>query len=254
MRDVDADSRLSQIATLWTVVQKAHQGVQAVRAGAQERLLQRYSFAIHRYLLGATRGADAADDLFQEFAVRFLRGDFQNADPDKGRFRQYLKTALYRLVVDFHRRQNRAPRTMEGHAVEPAATDERVSDLEFTDAWRRELLDAAWERLRQFERESGQPLYTVLRFRTDHPEVRSPQMVERLAPSLGSHVDADWIRKRLHLARNRFADFLLDQVAQSLAEPTSDAIAAELVELELLEYCKPALERWESAGDMGSHI
>lgn len=239
----EVDSRLSQIATLWTVVQRAHQGQELARSSAQELLLRRYSLAIHRYLIGATRNVETADELFQEFAMRFLRGDFQNADPGKGKFRQYLKTALFRLVVDHQRRTSRTPLTLEAKGAEPSQTDERVSEQEFTSAWRQELLDAAWEKLRRHEADTGQPLYTVLRFRTDHPDVRSPQMVERLAPTLGTSIDAGWIRKQLHLARNKFADFLLEQVAQSLANPTSAELAEELIELQLFEYCKPALER-----------
>ena len=39
--------------------------------------------AAYRYLLGAVHDPDAADDLCQDFAVRFLRGDFRRADPGR---------------------------------------------------------------------------------------------------------------------------------------------------------------------------
>ena len=63
-------------------------------------LVLRYGGAVHRYLLASLRDVDAADELAQEFALRFLRGDFKNADPGKGRFRDFLKRAVYRLMVD----------------------------------------------------------------------------------------------------------------------------------------------------------
>ena len=47
----------------------------------------------------------------------------------------------------------------------------------------------------------------------------------------------------LHRSRDAFADLLLDEVINSLADGSLDAAEQELIELDLLEYCKPALER-----------
>ncbi len=47
----------------------------------------------------------------------------------------------------------------------------------------------------------------------------------------------------LHRAREKFADMLLDEVIQSLDNPNRETLENELIELGLLEYCKPALER-----------
>src|SRR5262245_61954396 len=97
--------RLSRISTLWTLVNQAHRGAPDVVGSAQQRLLEHYGGAVHRYLLGGLRDPEAADELFQEFAVRFLRGDFQNADRGRGRFRDYVKTSLFHLVADYQRRR-----------------------------------------------------------------------------------------------------------------------------------------------------
>ena len=103
------NQHLSQISTVWTVLHQANAGPTSARdAGeAQTRLLQRYGAAIYRYLLAAVRDRDAADELFQEFALRFVRGDFSRADESRGRFRDFLKTALFHLVVDAQRRSRR---------------------------------------------------------------------------------------------------------------------------------------------------
>jgi hypothetical protein len=47
------------------------------------------------------------------------------------------------------------------------------------------------------------------------------------------------------LARSRvkFAELLLDEVATSLERPTHEELAAELRELDLLKYCRSALDR-----------
>ncbi len=70
------EEHLSHIATLWTVVARAHQGADDEAALARARLIEQYGPAIHRYLLGAVRNNDLADELFQEFALRLVRGDF----------------------------------------------------------------------------------------------------------------------------------------------------------------------------------
>jgi RNA polymerase sigma-70 factor (ECF subfamily) len=101
----DQPSRLSGIETLWSVVRRAHGDTTVVVRPAQEQLLARYGGAVQRYLRACLRGEDAAAEVFQEFALRFVRGDFRHADPARGRFRDFVKTALRHLVVDYHRAQ-----------------------------------------------------------------------------------------------------------------------------------------------------
>ena len=98
---------LSRISTLWTLVAHAKDGPMGAVAAAQQALLQRYNRAVHRYFLGALGNREAADDLAQEFALRFLRGDCRGADPERGRFRDFLKGVLSHLVADFCRRRGR---------------------------------------------------------------------------------------------------------------------------------------------------
>ena len=50
------------------------------------------------------------------------------------------------------------------------------------------------------------------------------------------------VRKSLQRAQAKFADLLLDQVAESLDDPAAD-LEAELRELDLLQYCRTALGR-----------
>ena len=92
MNSAELSQRLSRINTLWTMVFQAHGADRDAVQQAQCVLLERYRGAIYRYLVGALRDADAAEELAQEFALRFVRGDFRRANPEKGRFRSYLKT------------------------------------------------------------------------------------------------------------------------------------------------------------------
>jgi len=91
-------SCLSRIATQWTVLRDAHGVAEDEVQAAQTALFERYQRAIYGYLVTSLRSHDAADEVFQEFALKFLRGGFRRADPSRGRFRDYLKTALIRMM------------------------------------------------------------------------------------------------------------------------------------------------------------
>jgi DNA-directed RNA polymerase specialized sigma24 family protein len=237
--------RLSDLETQWTLVCQAHQGSENDMQRARQRLLERYGGVVQRYLAGAIRDQEAADELAQEFALRFLRGDFHAARPERGRFRQYLKTALFHLVIQYRRQQHKQPLPLGSELPEPAAVDSAggTAEEDFLRSWRDELLARTWEALRAVEEDKGQPWYTVLRFRADHPELSSGQMAGQLGTRLGKPPGAAAMRQLLHRARERFADLLLDQIAHSLDRPNADEIEAELIELNLYSYCQPALKR-----------
>ena len=129
--------RLSQIATPWEDLDQAHAGTLPALDAARRRLLLRYSPAVYSYLIGAVRDPDIADDLFQEFALRLMRGAFRRVDPHRGRFRDFLKTALSHLVTDHYRRQGRGPRQYHGRP-DPAADRSPLAEAEerFAEEWR----------------------------------------------------------------------------------------------------------------------
>jgi RNA polymerase sigma-70 factor (ECF subfamily) len=239
------DEHLSQIETMWTAIRQAHGGEGASVGAAQERLLHRYSLAVHRYLRGALRDADAADEVFQEFTLRFVRGDFKRADPQKGKFRRFVKTALYHLVIDHQRRRRAQPLSLTPGVPEPVAEPESLAESEarFVASWRAELVRRASEALAEFDRQKGQQLCTVLRLRADNPGLRSAELAERLSADLGQEVTDGWVRKRLHQAREKLADLLLDEVARSIESSSIDELEEEVIELGLLEHCRAALNR-----------
>src|ERR1700730_60584 len=97
--------RLSRISTLWSLVCQAHEGPAEAANSARQQLLERYGDAIRRYLRKLLRDADAADEVFQEFALQLVRGDLRGADPQRGRFRQFVKGTLFHLVADYRKRR-----------------------------------------------------------------------------------------------------------------------------------------------------
>src|SRR5262245_58730898 len=107
-----SDGRFDTLTTLWTLVQHAHGEPPDAATEARRRLLQRCRGAAYRYLLASVRDADTAEELCQEFALKFLRGDFRHAHPQKGRFRDYLRTSLAHLIKGHRRRSARQPESL----------------------------------------------------------------------------------------------------------------------------------------------
>ena len=241
------DERLSLIPTLWSLVCRAHQGPAETAKLARAQLLDRYGGAAQRYLRHVLRDHDGADEVFQEFAMQVLHGNLRGADPQRGRFRNFVKGTLFHLMADYRRRRRQWPGPLPPSGAEPAAQPvELESDRRFIESWRDELLARAWTKLQALEAGTGQLYYTVLRYRADHAEQRSPQMAEELAAQLGKLFRPAALRQMLHRAREKFAEHLLEEVAHSLEEPDMEHVRQELAELALLDYCRPALERQTS--------
>jgi DNA-directed RNA polymerase specialized sigma24 family protein len=234
----DLSQRLSRIQTQWSLVFNAHHEQSGVAGSDLSRLLARYSGATYRYLLGAVRDPDVADELAQEFALRFVRGDFHRANPERGRFRDYLKTALINLVNDHHRQQQDRPRAL---GVEPAAPAPLSldSDADFLVNWRTELLDRTWKALA----ENNEAYHAALRYRIENPDAVSAEIAEHLTSRLGKPVSAPSARKLLERAHAKFADLLVDEVACSLEAGSDVELERELADLDLLRYCRSALQR-----------
>lgn len=238
--------RLSQIQTLWSVVREAAACDHPDRQLAQKQMLEIYGPSINRYLMACLRESHAVDEVYQEFALKLARGDFAGVDPSRGRFRSFVKTILYRLVVDFHRQKKRNQTAdVDVAVVDPAGDDESTelaSDEDFQRIWRDGLLNHAWQNLKQDQADRGHVYYCLLKNRVDQPDWSVEQVVESVRSETGKELSASSFRVTLHRARKRFADYLVEAVATSLPHAT-DELEDELISLDLLRYCREALER-----------
>jgi RNA polymerase sigma-70 factor (ECF subfamily) len=239
MSSEELSRRLNNISTMWTVLRQAHEGPPDAATAAKELLLRRYSGAIYRYLVSILGDAATADDLTQEFGLSLVRGQFKQVDPERGRFRNYLKTVLLHLVSDYRRKQMRQPRQLPEDNPDAGSPTVPELDQEFNESWRQELLARTWSALA----EAQTNYHEVLRFRAEHPKMRSHEMAEQLTRRLGRPFSPEGVRQTLRRARDRFAELLIDEVAQSLDQPTPEQVEQELAELRLLDYCRPILDR-----------
>ncbi len=231
--DRSLQDRLSRIETQWSRMQEP---------GGQ---VLRYYRPVYRYFMGIVRQPDRAEELTQQFAVRFMNGDFQErACPEKGRFRDFLKRCLRNMVNDLYRHGRDRP---QAQLQDEELADTHKADVpgeeDFEAACRAERLAQSWQRLKETEQAGGPPVFMVLKMKTDDPQLRSAAMAERLSAVLGTPLTAPAVRKILERARSQFADFLIDEVVQSLPPSERNYLERELGDLKLLEYCKSALER-----------
>jgi RNA polymerase sigma-70 factor (ECF subfamily) len=240
----DEDDRLSRITTHWSLVFRAHQDRGPDGKAAQAELLHRYRGAICRYVRSVVRDENAVEELCQQFAYRFVRGDFHRAHPDRGRFRNFVKTAVAHLITDWRREQHARQQLLDSALRETVASPGSEPRQQFDDLWRAELIDQAWKQLAEFEEgRHDRWLYTALRYRVEHPEQSSAEMAAELGQRRNAPLTAENVDKTLERARQKFAVLLLDEVARSLGAPTPEELREEVIELGLLPYCEQALVR-----------
>lgn len=239
----EMNSRISRIETVWTLVRDAHQPHQG--QAAQELLLRRYTEAIYRYLLGILKDPNGADEVYQEFALKFVRGAFRNADPGRGRFRDFVKKSLANLIHDYRKKQYRLPTGLEAESALPGRDENDVShqDQEFVARWREGILKKTWAALAEVEQQGKQPYHAVLRYRAAHGEATSAEMAARLTEELGRSLTEANVRQVLHRAREKFAELLIEEVKRGLDAPDESLLHEELAELGLLPYCQSALKK-----------
>src|SRR5438067_8539857 len=148
-------------------------------------------------------------------------------------------------MVDYQRQRQRQPLPRSADGLEPTAANSvpSASDQEFLAIRRAELMEGRWKAMKKHEQETGQHLYTVLRYQVDHPQMRSAQMAKQLSTQVSKPITAEWIYKRWHNARRKSTDLLVEKVACWLEPSTDEELEQERIELGLLTHCQDALER-----------
>jgi RNA polymerase sigma-70 factor (ECF subfamily) len=142
-------------STRWSLLAPGSQAGADERARAWETLANAYLEPIRAFLRRALRrDAGAAEELAQDFYLWMIESDLLGkADPARGSFRAFLKTALRRYVLDADRRARARKRggaerrvSLSGAEDEPQAiADPRAAEPEraLDEAWRAELVAEA---------------------------------------------------------------------------------------------------------------
>lgn len=202
--------------TRWSLVLHAGGGEPGARA-ALDALCRIYRPAVLAYVR-AHRGAHAdAEDLTQAFFAHLLEQRLAaRADPERGRFRAFLLTALkHFLASEFAH----ATRLRRGGGQVALAIDEQEPDPggapeeAFEREWARAVLREALERLHEEARQAGkQALFAALRpFLLEAPE---PNEYDAVAATLG--LRRNTLAVAVHRLRARLQELVLEVVADTV--------------------------------------
>ncbi len=238
----NAQSHLSAMeSTRWSeVLAPGHDGLpDHVRRERLERFFARYSKAVRKFLYcllaSHPQRSELAEDCFQQFAVKFLEGRFAQCDPEQtGRLRHYLKATLRNLVLNVYR--TRPVLSLDTTCVDPAILDEAASERELESILRDECIRNAMQWMAEEDERQGTCLHAVMRLRTQAPSVGCEEFAVLASEKLGRSVDAGWLRKRVHFARERLRECIREEVATTVHVPSADAIDDELAALGLQQY------------------
>lgn len=152
-------------ATHWSKVYLASDHEQEAGARALAELLKAYRPALRQYLRYRYHGVslEEVDDWLSSFVQKKVLQQhlLRHAHQDKGRFRNYVLTALYRFAEDQRRRQDRGKRQPAGGLVPYEETHEQIAhrgnshpnpgDLR----WAIQVIEQARKRTEAFYREKG---------------------------------------------------------------------------------------------------
>jgi RNA polymerase sigma-70 factor (ECF subfamily) len=214
--------------TQWSLVVAAAGGEGEVTRAAVSELCGAYWYPIYAFIRRRGNSAEDARDLTQAFFATLLeKGYLADADPDRGRFRAFLLTAVSRFVGKEHDKAAAQKRggdvslvsidVNEGESRyqrEPSHTwtPERI----FARRWALTLLDRTLTGLRSEHETAGKlPLFESLKvFLTG--ESGTPTL-RQAALDLGLTEGA--VKVAVHRLRQKYREALRAEIAQTVAVP-----------------------------------
>lgn len=204
--------------TRWSLVLST-QGDPARARAALERLCRIYRPAVLAYVRRQGYATEQAEDLTQGFFVRFLeQASFARADPQRGRFRAYLLTALRRHLINAADSAHAARRSGDAAAVAYDAVEDTTAMNDddplraFERGWALAVLGAALARLREEAARAGKlDLYEQLHeFLTERPGEAD---YARVAAALGLRPNT--LAVAVHRMRHRLRELVRAELAET---------------------------------------
>ena len=213
--------------THWSVVLQAGAAFSPEAQAALEKLCHAYWYPLYAHVRRVGWPEEDAKDLTQQFFARFLERQYlQLADPERGRFRSFLLTALKNFLANEWekvRAQKRGgQRTISWDGLDPEAryrlepTDSLSPDRLYEKRWAATLLEgvlaqlqneyAAADRGREFEKLKDHVWGTV-----------AGSSYAAIATELG--IEENSVAVAIHRLRKRFREQLRTTVARTVDSP-----------------------------------
>jgi RNA polymerase sigma-70 factor (ECF subfamily) len=213
--------------TQWSLVLAAADSANPESRRALEILCGRYWYPIYAHARFLGHEPDEAQDLTQGFFAYILEKHvLKVADPQRGRFRAFLKGTFSHFLAN-ERRTARAQKRGGGkshlsfefdtaesrYLLEPA--DESTPELNFERTWARTMLERSLDRLAaEMEAQGASERFRRLEpFLTGRPEGSSYR-------EIGAELDMGEgaVKGAVHRMRQRFGRLLREEVAQTVSD------------------------------------
>ena len=216
------------VTTRWSVVLTARDPASPDSARALETLCRTYWYPLYAFVRGSGHSPHDAQDLTQSFFAVLLAKDYlQVVEPEKGRFRTFLRMALKRYLLNEWDKQRSQKRgggqtvlAFDTTLAEQRFQEERPGalgpDSIYDRQWALTLLDEAMSRLEQEYTAAGKamefqqlkPHLTAVRGEIPYAEIASQcQSTEGAA------------RVAIHRLRKRFREMFRVVIADTVATP-----------------------------------
>jgi RNA polymerase sigma factor (sigma-70 family) len=221
--------------TRWSLVLAAGQKSDARSAGALTGLCEMYWYPVYAFIRRQGYRPEECADLTQEFFARVIEKNyFHGADPARGRFRAFLCASIRHFLSN---ERDRATTLKRGGTTPPVSLDVEAAEGTYRleprdDLTPEKLFDRRWA-LILLER-------VLARLRDSHAAAGKGELFDRLngfltgdsaglpyadvAQALGMTDGA--VRVAVHRLRRAFRDTLIQEIAETVAEPAD--IAAEI--------------------------
>lgn len=216
-------------STHWSAILRAGAATTTESVAALDQLCRQYWKPLYYFARRRGYSEPDAQDLTQGFFARFLeKGLIGAANPERGRFRTFLLTALENYLTNEWERQQRQKRGGGQRMVsldESAAAevgyellppDTNTPDQLYDRRWAQAVLEAVLRRLRQeFDGRGGAGRFDVLKQflfgdRGDLPYAEA-------AAQLGLSESA--MKSAIYRLRQRYGELFTDEIAQTVARP-----------------------------------
>jgi RNA polymerase sigma-70 factor (ECF subfamily) len=211
--------------TRWTMILAAGTPTDPESRQALAALCEGYWYPVYAFVRRKGYNADSAQDLTQGFFTALLSGTLlERADPQKGRFRAFLLTAVKFFLADEADRLSAQKRgggalpfsldDAETRYVKEAAHDETPERI-FERRWARAVLDRVVSLLREdFVRHGRLDHFNQLKaYLMSQSEVPYAELATKL------EIRESALRSGVHRFRKRYRELLRAEVASTVVDP-----------------------------------
>jgi RNA polymerase sigma factor (sigma-70 family) len=215
-------------STHWSVVLSAGERDSLQASESLEKLCRTYWPPLYSFVRRQGYRTEDAQDLTQAFFAKLLEKNFwARADPQKGRFRSFLLTALNQYLAD---QRDRARTVKRGGGVPAISLDQEILDEQFLQPgaqnlsaeqqferqWASAVLSKARTRLCEECVASGKSeLYDAVNLLGDRQEAAVTYV--EMSGQLGMSVSA--IKSAVSRLRQRYGELVREEVTQTVSSP-----------------------------------